>query len=371
MAINNQIKTINEAGQSIWYDNLSRDVLRSGKLKELIEQGVSGLTSNPSIFEQAISGSSEYDSDFNELKDKNLNTEELCEELMINDVAKAADLLIDTYNKTNGDDGYASLEVSPFLADDTEGTVEAAKRLWSKLNRPNIMIKIPATEAGIPAIEEVLTLGINVNVTLIFSVKSYLDVVKAYLNALENRIKNNQPIDKIASVASFFVSRVDAISEKKLSELVDNGKIDSEKFNQFLGKVGIANSRLAYAEFEKNFSNSFDQLKSKKAKVQRPLWASTSTKNPDFNELLYVESLAGADTVNTLPPKTLEALINSDSIKGNLKEDFEKAPTLISELNELIPFEELLIQLQEAGVNSFAESYKNLLVSIEEKVKSI
>jgi transaldolase len=370
---NPYILALNELGQSVWYDNLSRDVLRSGQLKALIEQGVSGLTSNPTIFKQAIADTNNYDEDMRSNELKSLSTEALCEELMLRDVAAAADLLRPTYDATGGGDGYASIEVSPYLAADCQGTIDAALRLWSKLNRPNVMIKIPATAECIPAIQAVLEKGINVNVTLIFSKEVYEDVAHAYIKALEARAGRGESVRGIASVASFFVSRVDAIVEKSFDELLKAGKVQASEKDVFFGKVGVANSKIAYASFEKLFSgDSFKALKEKGAHVQRPLWASTGTKNPVFKAVMYVEELAGRDTVNTMPPATVKALLAGADVKPHLHSGSPEAAQLIAKVNAMgIPTDSLYVDLQKAGVKSFADSYRELLDSIETKRKSI
>ncbi len=372
-AKNAHILALNELGQSVWYDNLSRDVLRSGELKGLIEQGVSGLTSNPTIFKQAIADTSNYDDDMRQPAAKGLSTEELCEELMIQDVAAAADLLRPIYDATGAGDGYASIEVSPQLADSASKTIEAAERLWAKLNRPNIMIKIPATPECIPAIQSVLEKGINVNVTLIFSVPVYLQVANAYISALETRVKRGEKVDRISSVASFFVSRVDAIVEKSFDALVVAGKLNASDKAAFVGKVGVANSKAAYQAFEDLFgSERFKALKEKGARVQRPLWASTGTKNPAFKAVMYVEALAGRDTVNTMPPATVKALLASADISGRLHEDYAAAAAVLETVNSMgISTDKLLVELQVAGVKSFSDSYRELLDSIDAKRKIV
>jgi transaldolase len=370
---NPYILALNELGQSVWYDNLSRDVLRSGQLKVLIDQGVSGLTSNPTIFKQAIADTNNYDDDMKSNELKSLSTEGLCEELMLRDVAAAADLLRPTYDLTGGGDGYASIEVSPYLAADCQGTIDAAVRLWTKLNRPNVMIKIPATAECIPAIQAVLEKGINVNVTLIFSKEVYEDVANAYIRALEARASRGESLRGISSVASFFVSRVDAIVEKSFDELLKAGKVKASDKDIFFGKVGIANSKIAYASFEKLFSSdSFKALKEKGARVQRPLWASTGTKNPVFKAVMYVEELSGRDTVNTMPPGTLKALLVGADIKPKLHSGAAEAVELIAKVNAMgIATDSLYVDLQKAGVKSFSDSYRELLDSIETKRKSI
>jgi transaldolase len=370
---NPQLLALNELRQSVWYDNLSRDVLNSGELENLIAQGVSGLTSNPTIFKQAIADTSNYDSDMRSADLKALSTEDLCEELMIRDVAAAADLLRPVYDATGGSDGYASIEVSPFLADDCAGTIAAAERIWAKLARPNVMIKIPATPACIPAIEAVLDKGINVNVTLIFSRSVYEEVANAYVSALESRASRGESVRQLSSVASFFVSRVDAIVEKSIDALVVSNSAPAGTKEKYLGKVGIANSKVAYSAFEEIFSRErFKAVRELGARVQRPLWASTGTKNPAFKATMYVEELAGSDTVNTMPPATLKALLVDATIEPRLHSGFAEAKELIVGLAPLgVDFEKLLIELQLAGVKSFADSYRDLLQSIETKRRSV
>jgi transaldolase len=365
------LDSIYKLGQSIWYDNLSRDVLNSGELKKLIDSGVTGLTSNPTIFKKAIADSKDYDSEISTLCASGVKSaDQLTESLMVADVASAADLLKPIYQATTGIDGYASIEVSPELANDTKGTIEAAKRLWSRLSRPNVMIKIPATKEGIPAIEEALALGINVNVTLIFSVSSYTQVVEAYLKALEKRSSDSKPIDNIASVASFFVSRVDAIVEKGFSK--EQPKAEEKAL---IGRIGIANSILAYKKFKNIISSDrFQTLQKKGARLQRPLWASTGVKNLALDPLLYVEKLVAKDTVNTLPPATLKHLIESKKIfKDTLADkDYLIADGILVELRRLgHNFDEMLSILLEEGVKLFADSYRELILAVRDKVCNI
>lgn len=367
MGKNSNIEGLNKLGQSIWYDNLSLAVLHSGELARLVEAGVSGLTSNPTIFKKAIADTSDYDAVARQLLARTAGTEELCEELMVRDVGAAADLLRPVYERTGAADGYASIEVSPFLAKDTAGTVEAARRLWGKLARPNIMIKIPATAECIPAIRTAISEGINVNVTLIFSEQVYREVAEAYISGLEARAAKGQPVAKIASVASFFVSRVDAICEKSLASLAESGKkVDPQ---QFFGKVGIANSKVAYSAYKELFgSQRFGALAAKGAAVQRPLWASTGTKNPKLSPVLYVEELAGKDTVNTVPPQTLQALMGGMTVEARLEQGTKEARQLLAQLSEAgVPFAALLVELQGQGVELFADSYRELLASVEKK----
>ncbi len=373
MTKNSSIKALNKVGQSVWYDNVSRDVLRSGALKGLIEQGVSGLTSNPTIFKKAIADSSDYDTDIASLRKSGTNADGICEELMIQDVAAAADLLRAVSLESKGADGHASIEVSPFLARDTKGTIEAAKRLWGRLDRANGMIKIPGTAEGLPAIRAALEEGININVTLLFSVPQYERVAEQYICALETRVSKGLPIDGISSVASFFVSRVDAICEKAFDASVASGKAQESQRASFFGKVGVANARMAYERFTQLFSGKrWEALVAKGAKVQRPLWASTGTKNATLNPLLYVEELAGPHTVNTMPPATLDILLKGGKIEDRVMQDLKAGRDLLNSLPALgVGVDGLLEELQVQGVDLFADSYRDLLSSIETKAAKI
>lgn len=373
MPKNKNILALNELGQSIWYDNLSRNVLNTGELSAIIQSGVSGLTSNPTIFKKAIADSSDYDADMQPRAKKGMSTPDICEDLMVADVGAAADLLLPIYKSTEGGDGYASIEVSPFLAHDAKGTLEAAKRLWSRLNRPNIMIKIPATEEGLTAIRSALELGININITLIFSRAVYERVADAYISALETRQAKNLDIKSIASVASFFVSRVDTICEKAFDELVKVGKAKAEDKPSFRAKIGVANSRYAYEAYESLFgSERFKKLRQRGARVQRPLWASTGTKSADLSPVLYVEELAGRDTVDTVPPQTLKALTEKLTVEPRLHQGLAEAKALIAHVNKLgMNFDKLLLDLQVEGVKLFSDSFQELLDSIEKKRKAL
>lgn len=363
---NPTLTALNAVGQSIWYDNLSKDVLRSGVLQGFIDQGVTGLTSNPSIFKKAIADSTDYDAEI-KAAPKSESNDALLERLMVADVGTAADLLLPVYERTKGIDGYASIEVSPLLAHDAAGTLESAKRLWAALKRKNAMIKIPATKEGIVAIEKTLAEGINVNVTLIFSVDVYNQVFEAFLRALETRTSNGLPVSGIASVASFFVSRVDALTEKKLAAKAD---VSQATKDSFFGKVGIANSKLAYESFE-NFAKSprWKALEAKGAQIQRPLWASTGTKNPKLSPTMYVEELAGAHTVNTVPHATLEATLKSGAkITAAVNKGYAEAKSIIRGLDEAgAPLGPTLLELQADGVKLFAESFNELFAAVKTK----
>ena len=350
-----------ELGQSIWYDNISRSLLDSGGLQELVDNGVVGVTSNPSIFDKAISGSSDYDSAISKVSDK--SDIEIFQALAIEDIAEAADILFPVYESSKAVDGYVSLEVDPRLAHDTDGTVKEARMLFAALKRPNIMIKVPATPAGIPAIETLIGEGININVTLMFSLKHYDDVAGAYIRGLKKAKDAGHDLAKIASVASFFVSRVDAKVDAAIDEL------GTDEALSLRGKVAIANAMAAYDRFQETFSgDDWDELASAGAMVQRPLWASTSTKDPSYPDTLYVDTLIAAHTVNTVPPKTLDAFMDHGTAEATLIAGIEDAKEQLEMLEDIgISLSDITDNLQEAGVDSFEKSFDSLLASINEK----
>ena len=368
--MDSSIQRLNDLGQSIWYDNISRGVLRSGDLERLIDLGVSGLTSNPTIFEKAVTGSDDYDEGVLELARAGKNVDQIYEELVVEDIRAAADLLRPTYDRTDGADGYASLEVNPHLAKDTEGTVAEAERLFSLLDRPNVMVKVPATPDGIPTVHKLIGEGINVNVTLTFSLEAYRDVRQAYMAGLEDLGWNGGDLSKVASVASFFVSRVDTAVDGQIEELIQQGNEDAE---DLLGKAAIANARLAYRDFKTDFAGDrFVRLRANGARVQRPLWASTSTKNPAYSDVLYAESLIGADTVDTMPDATLNALMDHAEVANTLEQDVEGAEQVIEALKDVgIGMEQVTGKLLADGVRSFADSFDGLMANIEEKRSSL
>jgi transaldolase len=361
-----KLAELEKLGQSVWFDFIRRSLITSGELKELIAKGVRGITSNPAIFEKAIAGSSDYDEDIQKLSQAGKSVDEIYEALAFEDIGRAADLLRETYDASDGIDGYVSLEVNPHLADKTEETIQEAIRLYQTLERPNVMIKVPATAAGLPAITELIGAGINVNVTLIFGLENYKAVADAYISGLEKLALNGptaaagHPVNQVASVASFFVSRVDSAIDKELEKLNQR---------QMLGKSAIANSKLAYAEFKKIFSGQrWQLLKDRGARVQRVLWASTSTKNPDFVDTLYVDELIGPDTVNTIPPATLDSFIDHGRVAETLTKDGEQAQRQIEKLAELgIDLQAVTQQLQDDGVAAFAKPFDALMQSIAEK----
>jgi len=364
-------------GQSIWYDNIQRAMLSSGELQRMIrDDGLRGLTSNPTIFEKAITGSHDYDQ---ALRDElrrlpGQTSESLFYTLAIDDISAAADLLRPIYDESQGTDGMVSIEVSPDLAHDTDATVEQALRLHQRIGRPNLMIKVPATPEGLPAVERLIDAGINVNVTLLFSVERYIEVIESYLLGLESRLRRGQPVDRIASVASFFVSRVDTAVDKLLEQcMATTGAEERARLQAMLGQVAIANAKRAYQEFKTHFhSDRFNTLRAAGAQVQRLLWASTGTKNPAYSDVLYLDNLIGADTVNTAPPDTYRAFLDHGKAQPTLEQGMEQAKALLVELSVLgIDIEAVTRQLEADGVASFAKSYHHLLDAISEKTVSV
>jgi transaldolase / glucose-6-phosphate isomerase len=381
------IQSINALGQSIWVDNLSREVIDSGELSKLIEAGVSGITTNPTIFKNSIVGSAIYSQSIADLSRRGFASESICQELFINDVRDAAKVLNKVYVGSEGKDGFVSIEVSPLLAKNKEETIKEGRKLWEAIGMKNIMIKVPATPEGIPAIQALLEEGINVNVTLIFSIEAYQQVINAYVEALRGRIKKGETVKNIASVASFFVSRVDTALEKKIAAFSQK-----ERYEDLSGKVAIANSIIAYSLFLSNIqSEAYKEIINDGGAVQRPLWASTSTKNPSFHPLHYVKALIGDATVNTVPPQTVSSLGEEALTVGQCSEEallaikeggmftaerlkkyegeVEKASLLIGGLKDReINFETVISELLQEGVESFTQSYKDLLKSVEEKL---
>ncbi len=357
-------------GQSIWYDNIQRSLLENGGLAKMIaEDAITGLTSNPSIFNNAISKSSDYDAALKTLLAENptADVKTLYESLAISDIQAAADLMRPVYDRTDGADGYVSLEVAPTLADDTDGTIAEARRLFATVNRPNLMIKVPATPAGLPAITALIGEGINVNVTLMFSLRHYDAVSAAYLAGLEKLAASGGDVRRVASVASFFVSRVDTIFDKALET------IGTAEALALRGKMGVANAKAAYRRFRQVFGGErFAALKARGARVQRPLWASTSTKNPAYSDVLYVEELIGADTVNTMPPKTIAAFKDHGVAEPRLTQNVDAALATMDAVAALgIDYTELTETLQAQGVKAFADAFADLLDNLAAKRESL
>jgi len=364
----NNIHRLQELGQSIWLDNIDRGMLDSGELERMIaEDGIGGITSNPSIFEKGISNGNHYDAAMigQLARDPSQSGRELFYELAIEDIQAAADLFRPVYESSQGRDGMASLEVSPELAYDTEGTLREARELWQRVNRPNLMIKVPATQEGVIAIETLIAEGINVNATLLFSVERYVEVAEAFIRGLEKRFESGQSVARIESVASFFISRVDSAVDSQLP--AGNEAL--------LGKAAIANARLAYQQWQDLFTSArFSPLAANGARAQRLLWASTGTKNPDFSDVLYIDELIGPDTVNTVPPATLQAFIDHGKAAETLlvKGGVEQAQASIQQLEALgIVMATVTDELERQGVELFAKSFNNLIHVVQNKADSI
>ncbi len=359
--MSSKIRELYALGQSLWYDNIARDLLQSGAIRAVIDEGITGLTSNPSIFQKAITGGSAYDAQVAQMLKTTRDPKAIYEALAITDIRAAADMLRPVYDRTDHVDGYVSLEVSPLLASDTAGTIAEAERLWHAVDCPNLMIKIPATPEGIPAIEEAIFRGLNVNVTLIFSLAMYEQVMEAYLRGLERRAEAELPLTN-ASVASFFVSRVDTLVDKLL------GSDEALK-----GKAAIANARLAYQLFKGKFAGPrWEALAAQGARVQRPLWASTSTKDPAYPDTIYVDSLIGPHTINTAPPHTIEAFKDHGVVALTIEQDIEGARQLMIDLAARgIDMTAVTDELLADGIAKFADPFNHLLGAIAGKVEQI
>ncbi|MDP9192585.1 MAG: bifunctional transaldolase/phosoglucose isomerase [Acidobacteriota bacterium] len=366
----NPLAQLAKAGQSVWYDQTDRKLISTGRLQKMIdEDDLRGMTSNPTIFEKAIGGSEDYDAQLHALASQGKSRDEIYDELVTEDIGNAADVFQPVYERTNGEDGYVSLEVSPLLAQHTRETVAEAKRLFVKLGRTNVMIKIPATPEGIPAIEQAIALGININVTLIFSNEVYAHVIEAYLSGLEKRAAQGLPLGHISSVASFFVSRIDSAADK----LIEAKLKDDSTVEPLLGKIAIANAKMAYQLFKQIFtSERFIKLRDLGARVQRPLWASTGTKNPKYSDVLYVESLIGADTVNTLPPATYDAFKDHGSVELTIEEGIDDARQTLAAFEAAgLSLSEITEKLTADGVTSFNDSFEQLMNTIEARRDSV
>jgi transaldolase/glucose-6-phosphate isomerase len=351
-------------------DYIRRDILETGELSRMIEEdGIRGVTSNPSIFKSAISSSELYSADIRRMAQAGWTAETIFDRIAIEDIRAATDVFLPLYERTNGLDGYVSIEVNPDLAHDGEATLEEARRLWGEINRPNVMIKIPATKAGIPAVEAAIDAGINVNVTLIFSLERYAEVMEAYLRGLESRQARGEALGHIASVASFFISRVDSAVDGKLDEIIRREGSEAERATSLIGKAAIANAKLAYAQFEGVFyTERFKHLEEAGARYQRPLWASTSTKNPAFPDTYYVDTLIGLHTVNTAPQNTLDAFMDHGVAELTIAEDISGARAQIQAIEALgISMEVVTADLEKDGVEKFAAAYADLLQTLEDR----
>src|SRR5918912_1457592 len=370
--MSNPLVEIMKLGQSIWYDNIRRAMLTSGDLaKKIQEDDLRGVTSNPTIIEKAITGSTDYDEQMRQLVQSGKSVMDIYEDLVIEDIGNVADILRPVYDKTDGIDGYISLEVDPRLAFKTQETIEQADRLFSRLGRKNVMIKIPASQEGLPAITESIYRGINVNVTMIFSLENYVQVAEAFIKGLERRAAEGKPVDHIASVASFFVSRVDTAIDKDLEYKARHAGTAEEKarLEGMLGKAAVANAKLAYQKYKEIFRGPrFADLRAKGAQVQRCLWASTGTKNPNYSDVLYVDNLIGPETVNTVPPATYTAIRDHGRVALTLEEGLDECRALIGQLAEVgIDLKAVTEKLQKDGLDAFVKSFDTLLDSIEAK----
>ncbi len=360
-------------GQSYWIDNLSRHMIVSGELKKRVtDEGLRGITSNPSIFDKAITKSNDYDGQIKELTKVGNNVKEIYDALTVKDLQDACDILRPVFEESEGLDGFVSLEVSPYLARHTTETMDEARRLFKAVNRPNCLIKIPGTKEGAPAIEQMLYEGININITLLFSIQNYENVARAYTRALERRLKEKKGIGTISSVASFFISRIDVLVDELLQHRIIPGG-DSRKYKKasdLLGTAGIASGKIAYQSFKKIFSGpNWEKLEKAGARVQRPLWASTSTKNPNYSDVMYVEPFIGPSTVNTMPEQTIAAFADHGKIvPDSVEENLEAARTNFGQLAELgIDIDYVTQRLEDEGIQKFIEPYDALLKNLEEK----
>jgi len=372
----NPLKDLLSFGQSVWLDYIRRDLLTGGELKRLIEEdGLRGMTSNPTIFEKAITGSTLYDDLLNSLRSRtDLDAKGRYEILAIRDIQDAADFLRPVYQGSKRRDGYVSLEVSPYLARDTKGSIEEARRLWKAVGRENVMIKIPGTAEGIPAIQQALSEGININVTLLFAQDVYVKVAEAYIAGIEQFAKSGGDVSKMASVASFFISRIDSLVDSMIDARLKTSKDagEQQQLKNVQGKVAIANGKQTYEKYQAIFgSDRWKALAAKGAQTQRVLWASTSTKNPAYRDVLYVEELIGPDTVDTIPPATLDAFRDHGIPRASLTENIDAAQRTMEAVAKLgISMKEVTDKLTDDGVRLFAEAFDKLLAAVEKSTKS-
>ena len=372
--IRNPLQELVDQGQSVWLDYLSRDLIRSGQLEQMIaDDGLRGITSNPTIFHGAISGSDTYDAEIASLAASGLDAEATFETLAIADIRAACDILMQVYETSQGRDGFVSLEVSPHLARDTAGTVSAARRLADRVDHRNLMIKVPATREGLPAIETLLGEGINVNITLIFAQEVYRAVAETYINALEARAARGESVDDVASVASTFVSRIDSAVDAQLEALAESRPDAAKEAQALLGQAAIANSKAVYRIFEDIFGGErFQRLAARGARRQRPLWASTSTKNPAYPPTLYVDELIGPDTVNTMPENTMTAFRDQGEVQETVRADQEFWNEVLERLARLgIDLDAVMAQLEDEGVQKFVDSYDELLADLDAKAAAL
>ena len=365
-----------EYGQSIWMDNLSRDLLESGELAKLITtRGVLGITSNPAIFEKAIVGNAIYDTEIKAGIKAGKSLNDIYESLIFTDIRHACDILLPVYQKTNGIDGYVSIEVPPTIATDTATTITEARRYHAAIARPNVMIKIPGTPEGLPAAEQMISEGISINVTLLFAVDSYVETAWAYIRGLETRAAKGEDISNISSVASFFLSRIDTNIDGKLDKLLQTDPTKADKIAALKGKIAIANAKVAYQEYKKIIATDrWQQLAAKGARVQRLLWASTGTKDPSYSDVMYVDGLVGNDTVNTLPPSTIEACADHCDPANRIEAGVDEAYRLVASLKDPdinIDLDAVMNELLIDGIDKFVKPFDSLMKSLDGKVKAL
>ena len=355
----NALSKLAKVGQSPWYDNIERRLIKSGELKKIFENGILGITSNPTIFEKAISSSDEYDQEIKSLSAENKSVLEIYDALTIKDISMAADLLRDTYEKSKHLDGYVSIEVLPEFAHDAEKTIDSARKIFKRIGKPNIMIKVPGTKESAPAVRKLTSEGININVTLLFSTEHYELCANAYINGLKDRAKAGEDIKDVFSVASVFISRVDTTIDDMLAE---------KGINDLKGAIAVSNAKMIYQSFKDIFGkNEFNKIKY--ANPQRVLWASTSTKNPKYNDLKYVEELVGPNTINTMPPNTMEAFLDHGKAVHALENDLDRAKSYLEKLKAAgIDINSVCQKIQDAGVMSFQKSFDKLIKSIKDKM---
>jgi transaldolase len=366
----NTLQQMFEHGQSPWIDNITRGMLQSGELQRLIDVGIVGLTSNPTIFQKAIGSGTDYDEALRTLAREGKSAEHILDSLVLDDIGHATGLLRQVYDRTKGRDGFASIEVLPKLAHDTAKSIAEGTRYFSSLNVPNVMVKIPGTPEGVPAIKKLISQGVNVNITLLFSLESYRTIANAFIEGLEERVQAGKPIGDISSVASFFVSRVDTAVDAQLDQKAKDDPGRAGQYQALRGKAAIANAKLAYADVYLKLFNGprWDTLAAKGARRQRPLWASTSTKNPAYRDVLYVEELIGPDTVDTMPPATIQDFLDHGRVRNSLQEDVSGARKFLDQLKDVgIDMDAVTKKLQVDGVASFAKSVDDLLVTISGK----
>ncbi|HET7615109.1 MAG TPA: transaldolase [Gemmatimonadaceae bacterium] len=372
---NNRLQQLHDVGQSIWLDSIDRRILHDGELDRRIrEDALTGMTSNPTIFQKALASSNAYDEQIAEGEDQGLTTWQLFEMLETTDVRDACDHFAGVFSSTRGNDGYVSIEVSPGVSHSADATVEEALRLWKTVDRPNVMVKVPGTAEGAIAVRKLTARGVNVNITLLFALEAHERVIDAYMAGLEDRIAANQPIDGIASVASFFVSRVDTEIDKRLDALIAKAQpAEKDRLKMLKGRAAIANAKLAYRLFRQKFSGPrWDALAKKGARLQRPLWASTSTKNPEYRDVMYVEELIGRDTVNTMPPATIDAFRDHGAVEKTVDKKVSAAEGLLKEVEAAgISVKDVTDKLLVDGIASFQKSFDELIAGLEAKVGSL